>query len=340
MGLLLPVGNADRASRSARNRRRGTAVSPAMTNATPGFDSPRPSTVARASLPTRAAAAALLIASLAACSAGPGPSATPGPSDGPTTGPSPTPVGPTGGLEHPTGAKDVLLRFEESGGFVPIEFSATYAPSFTLYGDGTVVFRDPYALPPETGTNVRLAVPFQTVKLDEAGIQALLEQALNQGGLAIAAGPYLCNCADIPTATFTISVGGKTKQVSVAGLSPDMHQQNQQMVAQIAAFAEVLRTFGDKVGNEAPYVPTAYRGVLLDIDQPLGPVVAWPWGDLAPADFASGENEFFKTATLTGAQVEALGIDGVEGGMTGVTVQSEGKLYSLSVRPLLPDEGK
>jgi hypothetical protein len=327
----------------AWNHCRGRAVSRRMTNALPGFDSPRPSTSLRASRPARAAAAALLAASLAACSTGPAPSATPGASGGPTTGPTPSPTAPTvptGGLEHPTGAKDIVLRFEESGGFVPIEHNATYAPSFTLYGDGTVVFRDPYAAPPETNNNVRLSTPFQTVKLDEAAVQALLEQALNQGGLAVATGPYTCNCADIPTATFTISIGGETKQVSVTGMSPDLHGQNGAIVQQLANFAEVLRTFADKIPGETPYLASGYRGILFEVEQPFGPVVAWPWTDLTPTDFASGENEFFKTAALTPAQVEALGIDGVEGGLTGVAVQSEGKLYTFSLRPLLPDESK
>jgi hypothetical protein len=317
-----------------------------MTTALQGLDAPRPTSSLRVGRPLRATAAVLALASVAACStvaptASPG--TTAGQSAGPTTvpsgGPTPSPVVPTGGLEHPTGATDVVLRFEESGGFVPIEFHATYAPSFTLYGDGTVVFRDPYAPLPEPRNNVQLSVPFQTVKLDEAGIQALLDQALNRGGLAVATGPYTCNCADIPTATFTISVGGQTKQVSVTGMSPDVHPgASAAIVQQLAGFAEFLRMFADSVPGETAYVPAGYRGVLIESEQPFGPVVAWPWTDLTPADFTSGENEFFKTAALTPEQVDALGIEGAQGGMTGVSVQSEDKLYTFSLRPLLPDE--
>jgi hypothetical protein len=89
-----------------------------------------------------ATATALLLAT-AACSPA-APSGSPGPSAGPTTAPTPTRVT---GIEHPTGARDIVLRFEEGGGFVPIDFLATQAPSFTLYGDGTVVFRDTQATP-------------------------------------------------------------------------------------------------------------------------------------------------------------------------------------------------
>ena len=309
-----------------------------MTNMPQGPDSPRPSATRRPSRALPVAATAVLIASLAACSAAAaGPSASPGATPGPTTGPTPSPTAPAG-LEHPTGARDIVLRFEESGGFVPIEYNATYAPSFTLYGDGTLVFKDPYAPAPETNDNVVRAVPFMVAKLDEASMQALLEEALGAGGLAIAQGPYMCNCADIPTSTFTIVIGGKTKQVSVMGMSPDVHDQDKQIVTALAAFAEKLRTFADVLGNEQPYVPAAYRGILIEVEQPAGPVVPWPWPHLKPADFASGENELFKTRDMTPAEVEALGIKDVTGGLIGVSVGSEGKVYTFSLRPLLPDE--
>ncbi len=311
-----------------------------MTNAPPGFDSPRPTSPRRATGPLRASAAAFLIATVAACSTAPGPATTPAASGSPTIGPTPSPTA-AAGLDHPTGAKDILLRFEESGGFVPIEWSATYAPSFTLYGDGTVVFKDNQAIPPESNDNINRAVPFMLAKLDEASIQALLEQALGQGGLAVATGPYDGGMvADIPTSTFTITVGGKTKQVSVTGMSPDMHPQNRAIVGQLAAFAELLRTFGAQTSTEQPYLPAAYRAVLIDVEQPFGPVMDWPWTDLTPADFASGENEFFKSRALTSAEVDELGIEGIAGGMIGVATQFEGKVYTLSLRPLLPDEDK
>lgn len=308
-----------------------------MTNMLPGFDSPRPLASGRAARALPASAAAVLIATLVACSATAGPAATSGATTNPTTVPTPSPTAPVG-LDHPTGAKDVVLRFEESGGFVPIEYNATYAPSFTLYGDGTLVFKDPYAPAPDANDNVVRAVPFMVARLDEASVQALLEEALGPGGLAIAQGPYTCNCADIPTSTFTIVIGGKTKQVSVTGLSPDMHDQNKQIVAALAAFAERLRGFADVLGNEQGYVPAAYRGILIEAEQPAGPVVAWPWPNLTPDDFAGGENEFFRTRDMTPAEVDSLGIKDVTGGILGVSVGSGGKVYTFSLRPLLPDE--
>ena len=219
--------------------------------------------------------------------------------------------------------------------------NATYAPSFTLYGDGTLVFRDPNAMAPESNDSISRAVPLMVAKLDEESIQALLDQALGAGGLALATGPYDGGMVtDIPTSTFTITVDGKTKQVSVTGMSPDMHPQNAAIVGQLTSLAELLATFGDQIATEQPYIPSAYRGVLIEVEQPFGPVKDWPWSDLTPADFESGENEFFKTRALTAAEVDALGIEGISGGMIGTAVQFEGQVYTLSLRPLLPDEDK
>jgi len=286
--------------------------------------------------PRRAAAAtALLLVLTAACSPA---AVSPAPSAGPSSAPTQTPVPTIAGIEHPTGATDIILRFEEGGGFVPIDFLATQAPSFTLYGDGTVVFRDSQAVPPEPVGNLNRSVPFQTIRLGEEGIQALIEQALGPGGLGIAAGPYMGQGADLPSATFTINADGRQKQVTVVALTPDMHPQDVLIVTSLANFADRLRTFGNDVAGEVVFEPTGYRGTLQKIDQANGAVADWPWTDLQPSDFIAGANDFLLLHTLTPAQVAALAVPGVEGGMLGLNIQKDGKLYSLALRPLLPDE--
>ena len=304
---------------------------------------------ARVPRPSRAgwtATAAVLLAFTAACSPAAAPAGSPGSSAGPggtpqsTATPSSTPV--ADGIQHLTGATDVLLRLEQTGGFVQVEATVTGAPSFTLYGDGTVVFRDPTAVPPEPVGGVSRSTPFQTVHLGEAGIQALLGDAIGPGGLAVAIGPYMGMGADIPTTTFTISAEGKTKSVSVVGLSPDIHPQNAAIVGSLARLADRLGAFGKNIAGERPYVPTAYRGTLIAIDQPFGPVIAWPWATVTPDDFEAGENASFLTRTMTPADVASLGIPGAEGGILGVALQSpgKGKIYTFALRPLLPDETK
>jgi hypothetical protein len=311
------------------NRWPGRAVCGPMTDQPPASGTARPvRSLAPASL-------ALLILT-AACTPGgtPGPSA--GPSSSPSTEPTPTALA---GIEHPTGATEIVLRFEEGGGFVPMEFIATQAPSFTLYGDGTVVFRDTQANPPPAAGSIIRSVPFQTIRLDEEGIQSLLEYALGQGGLGVAVGPYMSNAMDIPTQTFTVNAEGRTKQVVANGLSPDMYQpQDKLIITALTNLADRLRTFGRDVAGETAYAPAMYRGVLQKVDQAFGAVADWPWPDLQPTDFVSGVNEFLSTRTLTPEQVALLDVPDMQGGMLGFYLKKDDKLFSLAVRPLLPDE--
>lgn len=280
---------------------------------------------------------ATLVATLAACATA-APSATPIGSGSPTTAPTPISSATIGGLQHPTGATDIVLRLEESGGFVPVEFLATSAPSFTLYGDGTVVFRDPTAMPPESTDGVMRSTPFKTVRLDEEAIQALLDEALGPGALAVAKGPYTGNMADVPSSIFTISIGGQTKEVSVTGLSPEAHEQDKAIITALAGLAGKLNTFGSSIPGAKPYQPAAYRGVINPVDQPFGKVLDWPWTDLTPDDFTSGANEFLLKHVLSQAQVDAVGLADIGGGMSGVNLRSKGKVFTFSLRPLLPDE--
>ena len=104
-------------------------------------------------------------------------------------------------------------------------FAATMLPPFTLYGDGTIVFRDPtLEFPPMEG-NVGKANPMRTATLTEEQIQDVLELALGEGGLAAARPEYRNDMiADAGTAIFTIQAGGLTKTVSVyaLGIDPDV----------------------------------------------------------------------------------------------------------------------
>ena len=71
--------------------------------------------------------------------------------------------------------------------------------------------------------------------------------------------------------------------------------------------------------------------------------VAWPWTTIKPADFSfpADPNAFqLGTKTISPADVDALGLGAVPGGFQGMvlTGPSDGKVYALSLRPLLPDE--
>jgi hypothetical protein len=289
-----------------------------------------------------------LILVVAACSGGgattsPGPQST-APTSAPTTAPSPS-AGGFGAIDHATSASDVLLRYEEGGGFVMPAFLATQAPIFTLYGDGTVVFRNPLADPPQPVGSIFPGLPFRTAKLSEEQIQEVLAFALGDGGLGAARANYENNMvADAGTATFSVDAGGVKKVVNIYALGIDV-----QGVADAPArtafkrLADRLADFdnGGAIATDV-YTPERYRGILTD-GAAAPDQKPWPWADIKPADFPfPADPNAFQMAqrALTPADVEALGFDQVEGGFQGMVLvgPGDGTIYSLSLRPLLPDE--
>lgn len=285
---------------------------------------------------------------LLACSSG-GPAPSPSPSSAPPTGspsaaPSESPPD-FGSVDHATGKTDVLLRYEEGGGFVMPAFLAIEAPIFTLYGDGTVIFRDPFADPKPAQGSVMPLNPFRIAKLSEEQIQDTLKFALGDGGLGIAKASYENNqISDAPTTVFTVDAGGLKKAVSIYALGLEIPgAADAPARAAFSRLAEHLRDF-DQGGTIATdlYEPTAYRGVLMDgFDDPNRQ--AWPWTDIEPSDFPfpADPNAFQRAdRVMTPDEVTVLGLEGIEGGFQGLTLAApdESKLYAFALRPLLPDE--
>ncbi len=289
------------------------------------------------------AAALVLVLGVAGCGT---PVATGAPSGGPAS--SPGPASPTlDGIPHPTGAAEIVLRFDEAGGFVPAEFFAAHVPSFTLYGDGTVVFVStsvPVERPPNGPAPGQ---PIRTTRLGEGQIQELLGFALSEGGLAIAREHYdNPQVADAPTAVFEIHAAGDAKTVSVVALGMDAQPNADSAIkAALASLAARLRGFdGGGALASVPYVPRAYRGVLIDAAGVQGVNVrGWPWASLVPADFklpADPDAVQRRTRVLTPEEAAATGVSGFQDGIQGGLWYRgpDDVLYSFVLRPLLPDE--
>ena len=307
-------------------------------------------------LPVHARSSALLVIALVltACSnSSPSPSAPPAgasgaPSGSPTSsGDNPGSPGPTvGAIDHKTGATDVVLRIEQGGGFVPMEYQATNAPGFTLYGNGVVVFQPTVSIFPEPDANgVSRLVPWRTGKLDETQVQDLLEFALTNGGLGTARDAYLADgIADAPNTIFTIHAGGIDKTVVVNALAEESRPGPD--VAARSAFFKLTKRLQDfDQGGTIPsdvYQADRFRGVLIARDDQPGTVtMAWPWAVLKPADFKEGppDNPGLPHRTLTTAETAELKLENIAGGVQGIVLKArDGKLYSFILRPLLGDE--
>ena len=271
----------------------------------------------------------------------------PGSSGGSTGTPAPSPS--VGGIDHPTGAAAVILRLERGGGFVPIEFSATQAPIFTLYGNGVMVFQPrSTTFPQPDPSGVIKGLPWRTATLDEDQVQDLLEFALGAGGLGLARASYPASgIADAPDTIFTVNAGGVTKRVTVNALGIDTRDTTD--AAARTAFAALAGRLEDidRGGTIASdvYVADRMRGILVAQAAPTGgAATAWPWPSLMPSDFTAGSGDAaggppLDHRALTRDEVGALGLTGIEGGVQGLVLSGpDGRRYSFILRPLLVDE--
>lgn len=263
-----------------------------------------------------------------------------------SSAPAPTPS-PSLRIEHATSPTDLILRYDRGGGLMAPNSLVTEGPIFSLYGDGTIVFRDVTVMPSETSDGLGRGLPYRTARLSEPQMQALLDFAINDGVLGIARAQYLNNrIADAPTTVFTIHAGGLNKTVSVMALGIDAGDPgpDARAVDAMAKLAERLGNFNGGTGFETQvYLPDRYRALLLEPPMGVGPApVAWPWPDIKPADFAAPADPnviSFPRRTVTAADVAKLKLEKIEGGLLGIPVKApDGKVYTLALRPLLPDE--
>jgi hypothetical protein len=295
---------------------------------------------------------------LAACAGGASPSpsapvATPIPTD-PAESPGQSPGVPTGPIAHPTGASELVLRFEEGGGFVMPTFALIQTPYFSLYGDGTVIYRSASAPFPEQKPGQPMRFPrLRVAKMSEEQVQALLRDALGDGGLGVAKPRYEnMQVADAPTAVFTLNADGRQKTVSAYALGfeggdPANPGPDDAILAAMAPFAERLRDFDRDVakGNAVDvglYRPDRFRASLLEGGFFDGPVRPWPWPTFGPEAFTVVDDSSgfgFASKVLGGLDLSLLGVEDPEGGLSGIGLRApNGTTYVLGLRPLLPDE--
>jgi hypothetical protein len=303
------------------------------------------------SMMSRPAALAALVLVLAACSSSGASSPPPAASGAPTSPPSVAPTASAspatvGAIEHKTGPLDVILRYDEGGGFMIPAYTAAQAPAFTLYGDGTIIFRNTNADPVPMIGSVQALHPFRTAKMNEEQIQTLLAFALGEGGLGAARAEYLdMMVSDASTAVFTVNAGGLAKTVSVYALGLELDGTPDFLARKTLAKLRDHLVDIDQGGSVTTdlYAPERYRAYLLE-GQPGAPdQKAWPWSDVKTAAFvANGDPNAFQmpARVTTAAEIETLGIEPFQGGFIGLPLAGpgDGKFYSLTVRPLLPED--
>jgi hypothetical protein len=262
---------------------------------------------------------------------------------------APTGSGAGPGIEHATGPSDLLVRVAYEGGFVPVEWHLTSIPTFSLYGDGTIV------LP---GAQIEIypgpALPaISSRPVSEAGIQAILEEALaatesvpgtvdDLGSVAI---------ADAPWTVITVNAGGVERTIKVYALA-EAPERPDGMPEEVYRARQRLGRFVTKIGNlqawlpsgslgeETTFDPDSARLLVSDyrkVDELSQERIDWPL-DGALAGFGEPtEPATYRCGTLEGSDWTAVrDAAGRANQLTPWT--DEGQRFSVLFRPLLPDE--
>ena len=246
-----------------------------------------------------------------------------------TTAP-PTTV--AGGIDHPAGADDIVVRIAYEGGFVPVEVAFLNLPTLLVTGDGQAIVQGPiveiYPGP--------LLPNMQARPVTEAGIQDLLGLAEDDGLIADVEYTNPTNIADAPDTVVEIAANGETfvHRAYALGIS-DETDPARAALADFVAQATGSWLYGDnpELGPEAPYTSDTFLIRASEVGDYTGDieptVVDWPAAaSVRLAD--AGE-----CAAVPVAEVGDLFADANQ-----LTFFAEdGITYQLTVKPLLPGDG-
>ena len=264
-------------------------------------------------------------------------------------GSGPTGASGTTGIAHPSGADEVVLRVAYEGGFVPYEYILSSVPSWSLFGDGTLIVQGPQIeIYPGPALPNLVAIP-----ISEEGVQAILGAA-RDAGLMDRDATYDNDCiADAATTVFTTNADGETSVVSAYALDVGEPlgtcggEDDRDARAALAEFQAMLGDLqswlpADSVGAEEPYDPTEMRVYVLpyqgDAELPQN-AIAWPL-DVPLDGFgepAANARTDTRCGVVSGSEFETL-FAAAQNANQLTPWTSGGTEYGLIFRPLLPDE--
>jgi hypothetical protein len=254
----------------------------------------------------------------------------------------------SGGIDHPTGAGDLIVRVHLGGGFVPVDYTLREIPFFSIYGDGRLI-----TLGPQIEIYPGPALPNLLVtQISEEGIQAILEAARDAGLLGPDRRYDHPGIADAHTTTFTVVAEGRTHVVSAYALGFDeqpaglISQEDLEARQKLNDFQMKLGDLGSwlpegSVGEEEPFSFDELRIFVRDQaprdDALEQPELRWP---LSPglADFGAVLPDLdIRCGSVQGSDLDALMPLAQEANEL-TPWRNDDHLYGLIFRPLLPDE--
>jgi len=259
-----------------------------------------------------------------------------------------TTAGPGGAIDHPSGAKELVLQVFAHDGFVPVEYHLTQLPHFSLYGDGTVIV---------TGPTIMIypgpALPnLQVTTVSEEAVQEILSAAREAGLFQTDFDYGSLLITDMPVTTIVINADGASYTSNIYALGMDEGAEDLTM-EQLQARAAVNELVGKLVDvtsfetGELTWAPYEYSALAV-FSVPVGPNnvpgsddvqpnrLEWPLG--GPDSLGDPiQPEGYSKAVVSGPDLVEL--QTVLGEATQITVWTvEDREYNMYFRPLLPDE--
>jgi hypothetical protein len=259
-------------------------------------------------------------------------------------------TGDGGDISYHTGASQVILRIEQGGGFVPIEWNLTNMPTFSLFGDGLAV---------TPGAQIEIypgpALPaLSQVRLTPEAIQLLLQKAVDAGLDVDRDYTDLgsVGIADAATTTFTLIIDGQVHTTNVYalglldtqpdGMSSEEFRARQDLLAFQNEVMDLTWLPEGTVSDDGMFEPSGLRVFVGDYrpdDALVEPPIDWP---LTPGLSAFGDPvhngpEGMRCGAVTGDDAAEL-MPLVEQANQLTPWVSDGGRYALLLRPLLPDE--
>jgi hypothetical protein len=263
--------------------------------------------------------------------------------------PSPTTPGGGGGSPSPAAAGALVLRVVSQGGLLAPNALRVQIPMLSVYADGRIMSAG--AVPAIYPGPLMTTVVFRSVGAD--GAAAILKAATDAG----LTGPDVTypggRGADMPSTVITVIHGGRRTVTTFAFLeAPASLAAPGDSAGQVEAAASALLgrlqggdTFGGTAGPEGAYEPLGYQvfatpAAPAPSDSGLArPPVDWPLATplaaLGKPDPLGGDGA--RVGLVTGADAATLGpVLANASQLTGF--RSGGQVWTLAVRPLLPDE--
>jgi hypothetical protein len=195
---------------------------------------------------------------------------------------------PAGGIVHPTGTDDVVLRFGYEGGFVAPDSLFSRAPALLITGDGRALTTGavPAIFPGP------LLTPMIAQSITDVGVQTVLSTAQAAGLLTTPPSydlPGGVAVADAADTVVTLAANGSTYVHRAYALDLTASQDiaatgPRRALAKFVAQLGDLATFvgADQLGSVGAFAPKAYRARATPeqpsptTDQPAPTLVAWP----------------------------------------------------------------